>query len=289
MVGEASRIPIVISKAKEVVGAPISRTMNSADCVARGCAIQCAMLSPLFKVKEYGIVDYNPFPVEVVYSLPKGEKETAEKKVRTLFDRACNFPVVKSLSLENRRDELELQLNHPSSEILPLGSPCLLGNYKINCGKPTEEKFTLSVMIALDHNMIAYVSGVECIEDYIEEKKIVVKRDVPAPTPPAKTEEKKEAKTETPEEKVGLSEKMEDTEKPKEAPPTPPAPAPEMEYEIQKIPKKRKTPLEFLFEVHGMGGKKNYRSYRRREEDGTIRQNDSRHARCKKLSRKLYL
>eukprot|EP00829_Urostomides_striatus_P021897 TRINITY_DN998_c0_g2_i1.p1 TRINITY_DN998_c0_g2~~TRINITY_DN998_c0_g2_i1.p1 ORF type:complete len:383 (+),score=49.85 TRINITY_DN998_c0_g2_i1:52-1200(+) len=44
LVGEASRIPIVIESVQKCIGAPTSRTMNSADCIARGCAIQLSLI-----------------------------------------------------------------------------------------------------------------------------------------------------------------------------------------------------------------------------------------------------
>lgn len=56
MVGEATRIPLIQEKAKEVFGVEsVSRTLNSLECVARGACLQSAMLSPLFKVAEYEV------------------------------------------------------------------------------------------------------------------------------------------------------------------------------------------------------------------------------------------
>jgi len=48
LVGEATRIPICIQQIKEVFEKDPSRTLNSTDCIARGCALQAAMLSPNF-------------------------------------------------------------------------------------------------------------------------------------------------------------------------------------------------------------------------------------------------
>ena len=56
MVGEASRIPIFAERAREAFGVEVvSRTLNSVDCVARGCSLQAAMLSPNFKVADYEV------------------------------------------------------------------------------------------------------------------------------------------------------------------------------------------------------------------------------------------
>ena len=32
--------------------------MNASECVARGCALQCAVLSPTFKVREFEVLIY---------------------------------------------------------------------------------------------------------------------------------------------------------------------------------------------------------------------------------------
>jgi heat shock protein 4 len=68
MVGEATRIPLVQEKCKEIFGLDqVSRTLNSLECVARGCSLQAAMLSPSFKVSDYEVQEYNSLPVSITY------------------------------------------------------------------------------------------------------------------------------------------------------------------------------------------------------------------------------
>ncbi len=50
IVGSSTRIPAIAKIMEDAFGRPPSRTMNSKECVSRGCALQCAMLSPVFKV-----------------------------------------------------------------------------------------------------------------------------------------------------------------------------------------------------------------------------------------------
>lgn len=49
VVGSSSRVPALIAILKEVLGQDPSRTMNAKECVSRGCALNCAMLSPIFR------------------------------------------------------------------------------------------------------------------------------------------------------------------------------------------------------------------------------------------------
>ena len=49
IVGSSSRVPSLLALMREVFGQEPSRTLNAKECVARGCALNCAMLSPIFK------------------------------------------------------------------------------------------------------------------------------------------------------------------------------------------------------------------------------------------------
>ena len=49
VVGGSSRVPAVIRAIAEFFGKEPSRTLNAKECVSRGAALQCAMLSPIFR------------------------------------------------------------------------------------------------------------------------------------------------------------------------------------------------------------------------------------------------
>lgn len=49
VVGGSSRVPAVSAIIRDFFGREPSRTLNAKETVARGCALQCAMLSPAFK------------------------------------------------------------------------------------------------------------------------------------------------------------------------------------------------------------------------------------------------
>ena len=76
MVGDATRIQVIQQKCKDVFGIDqVSRTLNSLECVARGCSLQAAMLSPLFKVADYEVQEYNSLPVSIQYTFPAVDGE----------------------------------------------------------------------------------------------------------------------------------------------------------------------------------------------------------------------
>ncbi|KAL1307515.1 hypothetical protein AAHE18_17G037500 [Arachis hypogaea] len=61
LVGSGSRIPAVTRLLTSLFKREPGRTLNASECVARGCALQCAMLSPALRVKEYKVQDSMPF------------------------------------------------------------------------------------------------------------------------------------------------------------------------------------------------------------------------------------
>jgi heat shock protein 4 len=55
LVGGGSRIPAFVALVKSVFGVEPSRTLNSSESVARGCALMAAIKSPLFRVPDYAL------------------------------------------------------------------------------------------------------------------------------------------------------------------------------------------------------------------------------------------
>ncbi|KAL0696539.1 hypothetical protein Bca4012_063719 [Brassica carinata] len=64
VVGSGSRVPAIIKILTEFFGKEPRRTMNASECVSRGCALQCAILSPTFKVREFQVheTEHRCFP-----------------------------------------------------------------------------------------------------------------------------------------------------------------------------------------------------------------------------------
>jgi len=143
MVGETTRTPSIIREVQECAKINVSRTMNSADCIARGCAIQCAMLSSSFKVTKYDAVEYNTLPVDVVYKLPKSNK------THRIFKEGINFPIQRILKLQSKDTPTEIQLTYPEG---------IIRTYKL---LTNTHYSNLYIKVALDENMNAAIKGAE--------------------------------------------------------------------------------------------------------------------------------
>merc|ERR1719382_2002997 len=65
IVGGATRVPWVKEMCSKAFGKELSTTMNADESVARGCALQAAILSPLYKVRDFAVQDLSPFAISV--------------------------------------------------------------------------------------------------------------------------------------------------------------------------------------------------------------------------------
>ena len=74
IVGGSTRIPLVKDIISEVYGKPVSTTLNQDEAVARGCALQCAILSPTFRVRDFSISDTQPFPIQLNWIREENEE-----------------------------------------------------------------------------------------------------------------------------------------------------------------------------------------------------------------------
>ncbi|XP_065190061.1 heat shock 70 kDa protein 4-like [Sycon ciliatum] len=98
VVGGSTRVPAVRDAIKRVFGLELSTTLNQDEAVARGCALQCAMLSPTFKVREFKVEDVVSYPIRLTWK-PSCEEEEAEMDV---FPPRQAYPYSKMLSFFRR-------------------------------------------------------------------------------------------------------------------------------------------------------------------------------------------
>ncbi|KAF8727010.1 hypothetical protein HU200_019505 [Digitaria exilis] len=69
--------------------------MNASECVARGCALQCAILSPTFKVREFQVNDVFPFSIALSW---KPDAQNNETQQTVVFPKGNAIPSVKALT-----------------------------------------------------------------------------------------------------------------------------------------------------------------------------------------------
>lgn len=183
LVGDATRIPIIQEKIKEVfnVEQP-SRTLNSLECVARGCSLQAAMLSPLFKVADYEVQEYNSLPVSITYSFKEGDGKSVTKE---LFPIGTSFPSTKTITFDNKKGGMDLLVHYSAGTQLLNGHPLEIAKYNIHEGKPKHEKVAFILRVSNNIHQIPCLESSDLQEEWQEEEKIPIKKDIPTPPKPA--------------------------------------------------------------------------------------------------------
>jgi heat shock protein 4 len=188
LVGDATRIPLVQEKIKEVFGIEQpSRTLNSLECVARGCSLQAAMLSPLFKVADYEVQEYNSLPVSITYQFKGGEGE--QKTVtKELFPIGSSFPSTKTITFDNKKGGMDLLVHYTAGAPILQGHPFEIAKYQIHEGKPKHDKVAFILRVCNNIHQIPTLESSDLQEEWTEEEKIPIKKDAPKPAEAPKAE-----------------------------------------------------------------------------------------------------
>lgn len=102
LVGGSSRVPAIKQLIERVFTRVPSTTLNQDEAVARGCALQCAILSPTFKVREFSIQDVQPYSIRLFWkddSNNNGDMEVFPKNHPVAFSKILSFYRQKDFSL----------------------------------------------------------------------------------------------------------------------------------------------------------------------------------------------
>ncbi|XP_043691921.1 heat shock 70 kDa protein 16 isoform X2 [Telopea speciosissima] len=116
LVGSGSRIPAITRSLASFFRREPRRSLNASECVARGCALQCAMLSPIYRVREYEVQD--SFPFSIGFSSDEGPIYTLSNSI--LFPKGQSIPSIKMLSF-HRTHTFHLEAFYADQSELPPG------------------------------------------------------------------------------------------------------------------------------------------------------------------------
>ena len=145
----------------------VSKTLDANESVARGCAIQSAMLSPHFKVVNYHITEKLTSPVFIKLQY-EGEEEKKKElfKVGSEFNKNLSIVIQKSAKLN-----ISLVVNSRAN-----GEERMIASGVLDKINSKEEKFEGKVYFILDRNGLAQIEKCELRETYFVEEKIPVKK-----------------------------------------------------------------------------------------------------------------
>lgn len=181
MVGGCTRVPSLKEKISKFFNKPLSFTLNQDEAVARGCAFSCAILSPVFRVRDFSIHDIVNYPIE--FSWEQSPDIPDEDTSLTVFNKGNVMPSTKILTFY-RKQPFDLEAKYAKPELLPGKLNPWIGRFSVKGVKAdSKDDFMICKLKArLNlHGVLNVESGY-----YVEDV------EVEEPIPGAKETEKKD-------------------------------------------------------------------------------------------------
>ncbi|KAJ5028026.1 heat shock protein 70 family [Bipolaris maydis] len=176
MVGGCTRVPALKTRIQDFFGKPLSFTLNQDEAVARGCAFCCAILSPVFRVRDFSVHDMVNYPIEFTWE--KSEDIPDEDTSLTVFNKGNVMPSTKILTFY-RKHPFDLEARYAKPEQLPGKMNPWIGRFSVKGVKEDPKgdfmicklKARLNVHGVLNVESGYYVEETEVEEPIPEEKK----------------------------------------------------------------------------------------------------------------------
>ncbi|XP_047311188.1 heat shock 70 kDa protein 14-like [Impatiens glandulifera] len=161
VVGSGSRVPSIMRILAEFFGKEPRRTMNASECVAKGTALQCAILSPTFKVREFQVNESFPFPIALSWKSSVGDAQSGDEgkeQEHIVFPKGNPIPSVKDLIIYQSAT-FEVDVHY--ADVSELKAPTQISKYTIGPFQSTNgEKAKLKVRARLNlHGTVSIVSA----------------------------------------------------------------------------------------------------------------------------------
>ncbi|KAK7255340.1 hypothetical protein RIF29_28747 [Crotalaria pallida] len=176
VVGSGSRVPAINKILTEFFGKEPRRTMNASECVARGSALQCAILSPTFKVREFQVNESFPFSISLSWkgSGPDAQDSGPDSQLSTLvFPKGNPIPSIKALTFY-RSGTFSVDVQY--DDVSGLQAPAKISTYTIGPFQTTKgEKAKIKVKVRLNLHGILSVDSATLLEE--EEVEIPVSQE----------------------------------------------------------------------------------------------------------------
>uniref|UniRef100_G3ULX7 Heat shock protein 105 kDa n=1 Tax=Loxodonta africana TaxID=9785 RepID=G3ULX7_LOXAF len=191
IVGGATRIPAVKEKIAKFFGKDVSTTLNADEAVARGCALQCAILSPAFKVREFSVTDAVPFPISLVWNHDSEDTEG----VHEVFYRNHAAPFSKVLTFF-RRGPFELEAFYSDPQGVPYPE-AKIGRFVVQnvSAQKDGEKSKVKVKVRVNTHGIFTISTASMVEkvptEESEASSVEADLECPSQRPPGNPDSEK--------------------------------------------------------------------------------------------------
>lgn len=128
LVGGCTRVPALKAAIQDFFGKQLSFTQNADEAIARGCAFSCAILSPVFRVRDFSVHDVVNYPIEFTWE--KSPDIPDEDTSLTVFNRGNTMPSTKILTFY-RKQPFDLEARYAKPEMLPGKMNSWIGRFSV--------------------------------------------------------------------------------------------------------------------------------------------------------------
>ena len=175
LVGGSTRVPAIRQRIQDCFpGKSLSTTLNQDEAIARGATFACAMLSPVFRVRDFHMSDIHHYPIKVQWSASPADPDDDTELL--VFPQGNSIPSTKVLSFY-RKEPFDLEAVYAQPNLLPGSIDPWIGHCTVKEVPVTPNGDTACVRLRARLNL----HGVMSFESaYVEE---IEERDEPAPAP----------------------------------------------------------------------------------------------------------
>lgn len=168
LVGGCTRIPAVRTKIQSVFpGKSLSTTLNQDEAIARGATFACAMLSPVFRVRDFAIHEIQMYPIKVEWE--KAPEDPDEDTELVVFPKGNGTPSTKILTFY-RNKPFEIQASYTEPSGLPGGINPWIAKFTAKSVGPDAKGDLSCVKVKIRLNQHGLLSFEGAYTEEIEEK-----------------------------------------------------------------------------------------------------------------------
>eukprot|EP01100_Stratorugosa_tubuloviscum_P005867 TRINITY_DN257_c0_g1_i3.p1 TRINITY_DN257_c0_g1~~TRINITY_DN257_c0_g1_i3.p1 ORF type:complete len:827 (-),score=489.54 TRINITY_DN257_c0_g1_i3:181-2394(-) len=178
IVGGNKRVPLIQKHLTQLLGRDLGQTMIDSEAVARGCALQCALLSPLLRVKKFIVQDIVPRTIQVHWNYTSEDSMQIESEENSIdmFLENSNYPATKSITFAKCLP-FEINAYYKNEN----GSKSFISKFAVNNIPKSQNSTNIKVRVRLNQNGCINIEGAEMLET------VEVEEPVPVVTPPPST------------------------------------------------------------------------------------------------------
>ncbi|XP_065083978.1 heat shock 70 kDa protein 4L isoform X2 [Ochlerotatus camptorhynchus] len=182
IVGGSSRVPAIKQLIEQIFGKTASTTLNQDEAVSRGAALQCAILSPAVRVREFSCSDVQAYPVLISW------EDGTQRNEMKVFEQYHTAPFSRLLTV-HRREPLTINVHYEPNSV-PYPDP-FIGAFHVKDIKPNAngDPQEVKIKVRINQNGIVLVSSATMVEKRENEEPV---------TPPATANGEQAAQSNSP-------------------------------------------------------------------------------------------